>query len=131
MVLLLAATVVLPLFFATLHLVVHSPFMILSRQKNIEDSTGLKRVLATVICFLFSVLNPILLVNAYEGSKEKIRVMAKVKDENIIHQMGKSRKIKEQWAAFVRIELGIKIELDRVSIGTSPTLLKILVYSHS
>ena len=111
MVLLLAATVVLPLFFATLHLVVHNPFMILTRQKNIEDSTGLKRVLATVICFLFSVLNPILLVNAYEGSKEKIRVMAKVKDENIIHQMGKSRKIKEQWAAFVQIELGIKMEL--------------------
>ena len=82
--------------------------MVLAQQKDIEDSTGLKRALATVICFLFSALNPILLLNAYEGSKEKIREMAKVKDENIIHQMGRSRKIKKQWVAFVRIELGIK-----------------------
>ena len=53
-----------------------------------------------------SVLNPILLINAYEASKENLRKMAQSFDEKMILQLRHTKKIKDQWAFFVNIELG-------------------------
>ena len=60
----------------------------------------------TLVCCCLSLLNPILLVNNYEGAKEKTRKMAKAMDKNIIQQKKKNKEIKEQWTSFVRIENG-------------------------
>ena len=59
-----------------------------------------------VACCLFSIVNPLLMVNAYEGAKEKTRQMAKAMDRKVILQMRHARAIKDQWATFVKIELG-------------------------
>ena len=59
-----------------------------------------------VACCLFSIVNPLLMVNAYEGAKEKTRRMAKAMDRKVILQMRHARAIKDQWVTFVKIELG-------------------------
>ena len=66
----------------------------------------------TLVCCCTSFINPILLLNNYEGAKEKTRKMAKDMDKNTIEQMKKTKEIKEQWTSFVIIELGIiKLQL--------------------
>ena len=70
-VLCLAASVVIPVVFATLHLVVHNPFLIVTTSD--KEQTGWRRATMTLVCCCLSVLNPILLVNNYEGAKEKTR----------------------------------------------------------
>ena len=65
----------------------------------------------SLVCCCTSFFNPILLLNNYEGAKEKTRKMAKAMDENTIKQMKKTKQIKEQWTSFVTIELGININL--------------------
>ena len=60
----------------------------------------------TLVFLFLSVLNPIFLVNSYERFKEKTRKMAKTMDKNTMQQMKATRAIKDQWTAFVRIELG-------------------------
>ena len=58
-VLCLLFSVVIPIFFATLHLVLHNPFMIFQSDKIY---TGYKRKLMILTCFILSVLNPIFLI---------------------------------------------------------------------
>ena len=103
-VLCLAASVVLPVMFATLHLVVHNPFLIVTTSD--KGQSGWRRATMTLVCCCLSFLNPILLVNNYEGAKEKTRTMAKAMDKNTRQQMKKTKEIKEQWTSFVQIELG-------------------------
>ena len=103
-VLCLATSVVVPVIFSTLHLVVHNPFLIFTTSD--KGQTGWRRAAMTLICFCTSVINPILLLNNYEGAKEKTRKMAKDMDQNTIEQMKKTKEIKEQWTSFVNIELG-------------------------
>ena len=57
-------------------------------------------------CFLLSAFNPIFLMSAYEGAKEKTRIMARRLDENVIHQMRHTRAIQTLWVSFIKIELG-------------------------
>ena len=108
-VLCLAASVVVPVMFATLHLVVHNPFLIVTTSD--KKQTGWRRATMTLVCCCLSFLNPILLVNNYEGAKEKTRKMAKAMDKNGNEQRKKTKEVKEQWASFVKIELG-KIKLN-------------------
>ena len=103
-VLCLAASVGVPVMFATLHLVVHNPFLIITLSD--KGQTGWRRATMTLVCCCLSFLNPILLVNNYERAKEKTRTMAKAMDKNTIQQMKKTKEIKEQWTSFVQIELG-------------------------
>ncbi len=103
-VLCLAASVVVPVVFATLHLVVHNPFLIVTTSDN--QQTGWRRAAMTLVCCCLSFLNPIVLVNNYERAKEKTRKMAKAMDKNTTQQMKKTKEIKEQWTSFVRIEHG-------------------------
>ena len=104
-VLCLSASVVLPVVFATLHLIVYNPYIFFTTPSN-QKVSRLRRALMTLILFLLSVLNSIFLVNSYEGSKEKTRKMAKTMDKNTMQQMKATSAIKDQWTAFVRIELG-------------------------
>ena len=104
-VLCLAASVVLPVVFATLHLIVYNPYIFFTTPSNQEASVW-RRALMTLVFLLLSVLNPIFLVNSYERFKEKTRKMAKTMDKNTMQQMKATRAIKDQWTAFVRIELG-------------------------
>ena len=103
-VLCLAASVVVPVVFATLHLVVHNPFLIVTTSD--KQQTGWRRAAMTLVCFFLSLLNPILLVNNYERAKEKTRKMARAMDKNTVQQIKKTKEIKEQWTSFVRIEHG-------------------------
>ena len=103
-VLCLAASVVVPLVFATLHLVVNNPFLIVTTSD--KEQTGWRRAVMTLVCCCLSILNPILLVNNYERAKEKTRKMAKVMKETTIEQMKKTIEIKEQWTSFLIIESG-------------------------
>ena len=107
-VLCLAASVVVPVVFATLHLVVHNPFLIVTTSD--KQQTGWRRAAMTLVCCFLSLLNPILLVNNYERAKEKTRKMAKAMDKDTIDQMKKTKEIKEQWTSFVRIEHGNNIK---------------------
>ena len=63
----------------------------------------------TLLCCLFSFLNPVLLVNAYEGTKERTKSMAKSMNAEVVRQMENLKNIKYQWVTFIKIELGIKI----------------------
>ena len=60
----------------------------------------------TVSCFLLSFLNPILLVSACEGAKERARNLAETLDASLSQQMMKLKCIKSQWATFIKIEIG-------------------------
>ncbi len=100
----LVASVVVPVVFATLHLVVHNPFLIVTTSD--KQQTGWRRAAMTLVCCCLSLLNPILLVNNYERAKEKTRKMAKIMDKNTMQQMKKTKEIKEQLTSFVRIEHG-------------------------
>ena len=100
----MAASVVVPVVFATLHLVVHNPFLIVTTSE--KQQTGWRRAAMTLVCCCLSFINPILLVDNYERAKEKTRKMAKAMDKNIIQQKKKNKEIKEQWTSFVRIENG-------------------------
>ena len=101
-------TVVVPIFFATLHLVVHNPFMVFNFDSSHKIKEKWKKLLMTFSCCILSFLNPILLVNAYESAKEKSKSMAKSMDRNIITQLRYTQNIKMQWLSFLKIELGIK-----------------------
>ena len=103
-VLCLAASMVVPVIFSTLHLVVNNPFLIFTTSE--KGQTGWRRVAMSLVCCCTSFFNPILLVNNYEGAKEKTRLMAKAMDKNTIEQMEKTKEIKQQWSSFVIIELG-------------------------
>ena len=101
-------TVVVPIFFATLHLVVHNPFMVFNFDSSHKIKGKWKKILMTFSCCILSFVNPILLVNAYESAKEKSKSMAKSMNRNILTQLRHTQKIKTQWLSFIKIELGKK-----------------------
>ena len=111
-VLCLAASVVIPVMFATLNLVVHNPFLIITTSDM--EQTGWRRATMTLVCCCLSFLNPILLVNNYEVAKEKTRMMSKARDRNMFQHMKKTKEIKEQWTSFVKIELGNSVSKPRL-----------------
>ena len=57
---------------------------------------------------LLSILNPILIINAYESLREKTRKQAKSRDQNTLSTLQKRRIVRRQHADFVRIELSIE-----------------------
>ena len=117
-------TVVVPIFFATLHLVVHNPFMVFNFDSSHKIKGKWKKLFMTFSCCILSFLNPILLVNAYESAKEKSKSMAKSMDRNIITQLRHTQNIKMQWLSFLKIELGIKIFFKSLNPCTCNPLLQ-------
>ena len=61
-----------------------------------------------LLCFVLTLLNPILLLNAYEIVHEKARKMVKRNnfDMGVIDLLKKCRMVKIQLVDFLRIELG-------------------------
>ena len=100
------ASVVVPILFATLHLATHNPYMIFYMIPSEAKKSRFTKSVMTVSCCLLSFLNPILLVSAYEGAKERARNLAETLDASLSHQMVKLKCIKSQWATFIKIELG-------------------------
>ena len=96
-VLCLLASVFVPLIMATLHFLIHNPFVSKSNWKKVFMGFG---------CFLLSPGIPIILLNEYEAAKEKLKTLARNMDKNIMNQLKNGRAIKNQWVSFVKIELG-------------------------
>ena len=101
------ASVVIPIFFATLHLVIHNPFMVFYIMPSETINSRIKKTVMTLLCCLLSFLNPVLLVNAYEGAKDRTKAMAKSMNAELVQQMDNLNKIKHQWVTFIKIELGM------------------------
>ena len=100
------ASLVIPIFFATLHLAIHNPFMIFYIQPSETINSRMKKTSMTLLCCLLSFLNPVLLVNAYEGAKEKTKSMAISMDAELVQKIENLKNIKNQWITFIKIELG-------------------------
>ena len=81
-VLCLMTTVLLPIFFATVHLAIHNPYLIFGESSGKMMSSG-RKTLMIVFCCLSSIFNPILLINAYESAKENTRLLAKAMDRKV------------------------------------------------
>ena len=65
-----------------------------------------KNGIMSLLCCFLSFLNPVLLVNAYEGAKERTKSMAKSMNAEVFQQMAYLKDIKHQWTTFIKIELG-------------------------
>ena len=100
------ASVVIPIILATLHLAIHNPFMIFYIMPAETIKSRMKKTAMTLLCCLLSFLNPVLLLNAYEGAKDKTKSMAKSMNAELFQQMENLKKIKTQWVTFIKIELG-------------------------
>ena len=116
-----SASVVIPIFFATLHLATHNPHMIFNIKPS-KVKSRLERVMITCFCFLFSFLNPIFLVNAYESAKEKKRDMIQHLNAEIVDV----KAIQNQWIVFMKIELG-KCDIQDIFFTSSKTCQKSIV----
>ena len=102
------ASIVVPIVFATIHLALNNPHMIFYGISSEFRKNSCKTFWMTTLCCIFSFLNPILLLSAYEGAKERTKQLAKILDARIIPQMMILKDIKSQWVTFIKIELGIK-----------------------
>jgi len=100
------ASVVVPIFFATLHLAIHNPFMIFFIMPSESINSRMKKTVMTLLCVFLSFLNPVLLLNAYEGAKERTKSLAKSMNAGVVQQMETLKNIKYQWVTFIKIELG-------------------------
>ena len=65
-----------------------------------------KKTVMTILCAFLSFLNPVLLLNAYEGAKERTKSLAKSMNAEVVQQMETLKNIKHQWVTFIKIELG-------------------------
>ena len=86
------ASVLIPIFFATLHLAIHNPFMIFYIMPSEKINSRVKKTVMTLLCCLLSFLNPVLLVNAYEGKKERTKAMTKSLNAEPVQQMENLKK---------------------------------------
>ena len=98
-------TIIVPLMISCVHLASNNPGIVFnSYGKTNQLKTFAMRI--GVLCL--SVLNPILIINAYESISEKTRKMAKSRDPNLVSTLEKYRIARGQHADFVRIELSLE-----------------------
>ena len=100
-VMMMFASILVPPFFSTLHLVVN--------RRNIieEKSFSRTRKYATItLCWFASFLNPIILDAYYQELKEELRRLTQNRDIHALTILKKCRKIKNQMVTFHKIELG-------------------------
>ena len=119
-------TIFIPLALSTLQLVVVDPWAILTSKR----SHSISRTLMTFICFLFSWINPILLLNAYQSAKEDARRAAKENAKASSKIFDKYRVLKAHFVEHLKIELGkTRLELgififNKYSIQVSRSSIK-------
>ena len=92
--------------FATLHLATHNPCMIFYIMPSEKVQSRMKKTMMALLCCFLSFLNPVLLLNAYEGAKERMKTLALTMHPNVVQEMGNTKAIKNQWTTFIKIELG-------------------------
>ena len=101
------SSIIIPLLLSSLHLAVHSPFMIFDCLDE-RNPTIWKRIDAVLLCFLCTLLNPVLLITKLEKVQERARRLAKYNecDLKVISLLKKSHRIRTQLAQLFKIELG-------------------------
>ena len=101
------SSIIVPLLLSSLHLAVHSPFMIFDCLDE-RNPTILNRIVAVLLCFLCTLLNPVLLITKLEKVQERARRLAKYNecDLQVISLLKKSHRIRTQLAQLFKIELG-------------------------
>ena len=92
--------------FATLHLATHNPCMIFYIMPSEKVQSRMKKTIMALLCCILSFLNPVLLLNAYEGAKERMKTLALTMHPNVVQEMKNTKAIKNQWITFIKIELG-------------------------
>ena len=100
------ALIIVPIMMSTLHLILSNPFII---YKSGKENGVVKRILMTIVCVLCSVINPVLLINTLEKTKDEARKEAKKNQspKQILEKFNKYREIKEDYVHHLSIELGI------------------------
>ena len=99
------ATIIGPLLASSLHLAMYNPFLLQNPFLLPESSRGLQ----IIVCFLYLVINTILLINLYQSVQEKIGRMVK-RNPQLFRETSSLRKmhkyIKEKYIQFHKNELG-------------------------
>ena len=100
-VMLLFGSIIIPLFLSTLHLVVN-------RKKIITESntSRMRKYITIILCWILSLLNPIILNAYYHELKEDVRKMTQNYNTDVIRIQKKCRNIKKEVVQFHKIELG-------------------------
>ena len=102
-------SITIPLFLSTLDLAINNPTMIYMRTEKVVSRSLLSLMrLGVLVC---SILNPIFLISLYESTQKSLRLKAEraVEDEKVAKLLKIARKIKKQYASFLRIDLGLEI----------------------
>ena len=100
-VMMMFASILIPLILSTLHLVVN--------RRNIieENNFSRTRKYATItLCWIASILNPIILEVYYQELKEEVRRLTQIRDIRAMTILKRCKKIKNQIVTFHKIELG-------------------------
>ena len=95
------SSILFPLFFSTLHLIVN-------RRKIIDEEnfSRARKYVTIMLCFIASFLNPIILEAYYHELKEDIRKLTQNHDIRAMAILRKCRNIKNQIVTFQKTELG-------------------------
>ena len=105
----LSSSVILPLLLSSIHLTLNFDNII----TLVNPKKRFKRTFTTIIKFgtlLLSILNPVILTNAFELMKEKARIEAKTpNNHNVIKYYRRSHLLQKCYVQFKRIELGLEI----------------------
>ena len=95
------SSVLIPIFFSTLHLIVNRRKII-----NEESFSRTRKYVTIMLCFIASFLNPIILDAYYHELKEDIRKLTQNHDIRAMTILRKCRNIKNQIVTFHKTELG-------------------------
>ena len=97
-------SITIPLMLSGFHLAANNPDIVW--KSFFKRETNVSKRWLEVTSIGMSVINPVLLTNAYEQEEEKTRKLAKFCDHGVINGIKKSRRIKLQLLKSRRIELG-------------------------
>ena len=93
-------TIILPIALIAIQIMIVDPWAILPFDRK------LSRPLMTCICFLFSGIIPILLLNTFLDRREEVRKAAKRYKENISEKWQQYKQAKGYFVEYLKIELG-------------------------
>ena len=94
-----------PIILSTLTLVLNNPSLI---YKTGNENRVVRRIMATVLCILCSIINPVLLINTLEKSKDEARKEAKRNQDpkQITEKFKEYKRVKLLYVHHLTIELG-------------------------
>ena len=103
-------SIIVPLLISSLHLSIYNPFIIWNIHTTKPPSI-LRKIMMSFVCFICTILNPILLIIVYERLWEKSRRLGKYcwLDRKGIYLQKKLKHVKSQLYEFLKIELGLEV----------------------